>query len=41
MVCYNLRVAPNCNVVLLVNQRCVPGVLNGDRVLSKMGSTAE
>ena len=41
MICYYLRVAPNYNVVLLVNLRCVPGVLNGDRVLGKMGSTAE
>ena len=41
MVCYYLRIAPNCNVVLLVNLKYVPGVLDGDRGLGKMGSTAE
>ena len=41
MVCYHLRVTRNCNVVLLVKLKDVPGVLDGDRVLGKMGSIAE
>ena len=41
MVCYYLSVTSNCNVVLLVNLKGVPGVLDGDRVLGKMGSIAE
>ena len=41
MVCYYLNVTSNCNVVLLVNLKGVPGVIDGDRVLGKMGSTAE
>ena len=41
MVCYYLRVTLNRNVVLLVNLKDVPGVLDGDRVLGKMGSIAE
>ena len=41
MVCYYLRVTRNCNVILLVNLKNVPGVLDGDRVLGKMGSIAE
>ena len=41
MVYYNLRVTRNRNVVLLVKLKNVPGVLDGDRVLAKMGSIAE
>ena len=41
LVCYYLSVTPSCNVVLLVNLKGVPGVLDGDRVLGKMGSIAE
>ena len=41
MVCYYLRVTRNRNVVLLVKLEDVPGVLDGDRVLGKMGSIAE
>ena len=41
MVCYYLNVTSNGNVVLLVNLKGVPGVIDGDRVLGKMGSTAE
>ena len=35
---YHLNVTSNCNVVLLVNLK---GVIDGERVLGKMGSTAE
>ena len=41
MVCYYLRVAQNCNIVLLNNLKYIPGVLDGDRVLGKMGSAAK
>ena len=39
--CYFLRVTRSCNVVLLVKLKDVPGVLDRDRVLGKMGSIAE
>ena len=41
MVSYYFSVTSNCNVVLLVNLKGIPGVLDGDRMLGKMGSTAE
>ena len=41
MVYYYLRVTRNCNVVLLVKLKDVLGVLDGDRVLDKMGLIAE
>ena len=41
MVCYYLSVTRNRNVVLLVELKDVPGVLDGDRVLGEMGSIAK
>ena len=41
MACYYFRVTRNCNVVLLINLKDVPGVSDGDRLLGKMGSVAE
>ena len=41
MVYYYLRVTRDCNVVLLVKLMDVLGVLDGDKVLGKMGSIAE
>ena len=41
MVFYYHSVTRNCNVLLLVNLKDVPGVLDGDRVLCNMGSIAE
>ena len=41
MVYYYLRVTQDCNVVLLVKLKDVLGVLDGDKVLGKMGSIAE
>ena len=41
MVYYYLRITRNRNVVLLVKLKDVPGALDGDRVLGKMGSIAE
>ena len=41
MVYYYLRVTRDCNVVLLVKLKDVLGVLDGDKVLGKMGSIAE
>ena len=41
MVCYYLRVIRNCNVVLLVNLKDFLDVLDGDKVLGKMGSIAD
>ena len=38
---YHLNVTSNCNVVLLVNLKGVSGVIDGERVLGKMGSNAE
>ena len=41
MVSYYLRVTQNRNVVLLVKLKDVHGVLGGDRVLGKIGSTTD
>ena len=41
MVCCYLRVTQKRNVVLLVKLKDVPGVLDGNRVLGKVGSIAE
>ena len=41
MVYYYLRVTRDCNVVLLVKLKDVLDVLDGDKVLGKMGSIAE
>ena len=41
MVYYYFRVTRNCNVVLLVKLKDVIVVLDGDKVLGKMGSIAE
>ena len=41
MVCYYLSVTRNYNVMLLVELKDVPGALDGDRVLGKMGSIAK
>ena len=37
VVCYSLRVSWKCNVVLLVNLKDAPGVVDGDRVLGENG----
>ena len=41
MVCFYLRVTQNRNVILLLKLKDVPGVLDGDQLLSEVDSSAE
>ena len=41
MACFYLRVTQNCDVMLLVKLKDVPGVLDGDQLLSEVDSSAE